>query len=85
MTDLQIDAEELEEKTEKNQSKIRNLQQTEATIRWCYITSSDVFVFVFIFVFVGTSDDFFMYGICDDFGMALESWDDIVGDVNGGI
>ena len=81
MTDLQIDTEELEEKTEKNQSKIRNLQQTEATIRWCYITSSDVFVFVF----VGTSDGFFMYGICDDFGMALESWDDIVGDVNGGI
>ena len=33
MTDLQIDTEELEEKTEKNQSKIRNLQQTEATIR----------------------------------------------------
>ena len=52
MTDLQIDAEELEEKTEKNQSKIRILQQTEATIRCYEITSS------YVFVFVGTSDDF---------------------------
>ena len=33
MADLRIDAEELEETAEKNQSKIRILQQTEATIR----------------------------------------------------
>ena len=39
MTDLRIDAEELEETAEKNQSKIRILEQTEATIRKHKITS----------------------------------------------